>query len=671
MKSLKDRLDALDQLDTPDVWQRARSLALDRTPEPAPPRHRSGRLTAGVVGVAVFIAAALFSWRALQPTPSTPTAAVSSPGAMLWPDRTAEQLAATQAQVAAGNHDYDWRSDPTHVATAFAEDVLGWGTPSSGGGEIRYAVALDPTTTPSDSSAVVTLAQMAIPCPSPPPGEVGTCPPPFDEERLVLQRSEATDGTSVWTVTEARASGFELDMQAGDQVHNGDPISGHVSFPSTAEALTDYVAQYGFFVDGGGDCSGGTIDGIKPIEDGDFSFPVSVGPAGWAADRCDPAPTGFAFTVSGSVPPCQDNVYGCPVFGLVDGDLKTNHEPLYGLTALPMSLTLGATPTPTQQGPAPSPAVAASDRDMLVNVRDDSDGSSDVYMASPGGKVLPVLTGGTDYDAVWSPDGTKIAFVRVDRNGPCSDSNIYIANADGSRATQLTGDPADLRCEAPSASPGTNVIVSVGVNDDEPAWSPDGTKIAWRTNCADGRSGIGTMNADGTDQTCIGPDGNSGEPRWSPDGHVLAFDSDAGLPADAFGTDIWTMRPDGSHLVRVTNDGGGNIVQDWSPDGSTLLFQRSVDHSDYSWDLWTIALADGERRQLTDWPGMDVSAIYSPDGAKIAFASDRFGDENTVSQGTDAGHAKEGLDVYVLSLADGSIVRATSFAPHVAWPSDW
>jgi Tol biopolymer transport system component len=333
-------------------------------------------------------------------------------------------------------------------------------------------------------------------------------------------------------------------------------------------------------------------------------------------------------------------------------------------------------PTPTDHSTpsvTSSPPVTASATNMLVSVRDDSDGSSDVYEVTPAGQLRGVLTGATDdSDAVWSPNGTKIAFVRLDRNGPCTDSNIYVADADGSRATRLTGDPADLQCEVPSNVPaGNNVIVSVGENDDEPAWSPDGSQIAWRTNCAGGNSGIGIMNADGSDQTCIGPDGNSSEPRWSPNGKLIAFDSDSGLPSGSFGTDIWTMRPDGSDMQRITTDGGGNIVQAWSPDGSTLLYQRSVDHSDYAWDLWTLDLATGERQQLTDWPGMDTSAVYSPDGSQIAFASDRFGDGATVSDGTDAGHAKDGLDVYVLTVKDGAVQRLTTFAPRSAWPSGW
>jgi Tol biopolymer transport system component len=131
------------------------------------------------------------------------------------------------------------------------------------------------------------------------------------------------------------------------------------------------------------------------------------------------------------------------------------------------------------------------------------------------------------------------------------------------------------------------------------------------------------------------------------------------------------MRPDGTGLQRVTNDGGGNIVSGWSPDGSQLLYSHSQQHSDYGWDIWTTGVDGSGAKQLTDWPGFDGSGVFAPDGKHIAFASDRFGNDATVKQGEGGGHATDGLDVYVLSLADGSVERITSYAPLMAWPSGW
>ena len=356
MKTAKDRLSPLDQLETPDVWARAKSLepGLSSDPE-SPATPRSGRLVAAVVAFAVFIAAGVFAWRSLQPAPGTPTEEGSTFAATLWPEQSAEELAATQAQIDAGNPDYAWRLDPTQVASAFAESVLGWGPPTSDSGGTNYAVTLDPKAMESENSVFVSISQPALPCPSPPPGQAGTCPPPYASELLALQRSESPGGSGVWTVTEARASGFELNVAAGDRLDNGDPISGSLTFPSTAAATTDYVTQYGFFANGGDACDGGITYGVETIQNRTISFPASIGLDRWTANHCAPEPSGFAFVASGNVQPCPENVIGCPFVALVGSDLGANHQPLYGLTAVPISVSVLPSPGPDSfTTPSPS-----------------------------------------------------------------------------------------------------------------------------------------------------------------------------------------------------------------------------------------------------------------------------------------------------------------------------
>jgi Tol biopolymer transport system component len=111
-------------------------------------------------------------------------------------------------------------------------------------------------------------------------------------------------------------------------------------------------------------------------------------------------------------------------------------------------------------------------------------------------------------------------------------------------------------------------------------------------------------------------------------------------------------------------------VTAWSPDGERLAYQRSVDHSDYAWDVWTIGIDGTDARQLTDWAGYDGGAIYSPDGQSIAFTSDRSADQQTIREGERNGLAGE-LDVYVMPADGGQVTRVTSFAPLVAWPTNW
>ncbi len=121
-------------------------------------------------------------------------------------------------------------------------------------------------------------------------------------------------------------------------------------------------------------------------------------------------------------------------------------------------------------------------------------------------------------DAVWSPDGQKIAFVRSNtRHG------VYVVNADGSGVRNLTPKPMGAVYEAP-------------------AWSPDGRKIAFVSVERDGNSEIYLMNADGSGQRnlTLNP-AYDGDPAWSPDGRKMTFVSNR----------------DGRYAVYVMNAHGG------------------------------------------------------------------------------------------------------------------
>jgi Tol biopolymer transport system component len=113
--------------------------------------------------------------------------------------------------------------------------------------------------------------------------------------------------------------------------------------------------------------------------------------------------------------------------------------------------------------------------------------------------------------AVWSPDGRRIAFARPRGRtgpGPCcysSPSDIYVMNADGS---------------------GTRKLTHNALHNAEPAWSPDGRKIAFRSSQTGSRD-IYVMNADGSGKRNLtrNPAWDS-RPSWSPDGRRIAFVSD-------------------------------------------------------------------------------------------------------------------------------------------------
>jgi Tol biopolymer transport system component len=224
---------------------------------------------------------------------------------------------------------------------------------------------------------------------------------------------------------------------------------------------------------------------------------------------------------------------------------------------------------------------------------------------------------------VFSPEGSKIAFVGYNRAGASSGGganyDIYLMNADGTGLTNLTTGPEDVQS---------------GFSQSSPRWSPDGSMIAY-----EGDDGLYVMNADGSDQHKIA-DGAS--PTWSPDGSRIAF-----VMGREHGADLWTIHPDGTGLSQLTKGPAFDELPAWSPDGSRIAFVREsavyVVNADGT-GLTSVADLKGVRPFQPQW---------SPDGSRIAFEADN-------------GHD---TDIYVVN-ADGTGLSAIAQDPNLDenWP---
>ncbi|MGH2978907.1 MAG: hypothetical protein ACRDLQ_04635 [Solirubrobacterales bacterium] len=279
--------------------------------------------------------------------------------------------------------------------------------------------------------------------------------------------------------------------------------------------------------------------------------------------------------------------------------------------------------------------------------------SREIFSMRPDGTGLVRLTDNTgtswnDFDPSWSADGRKIAFVRADSSGEGSGIFIHVMNADGSGITKVpntgfnAGDPAwspdgerivfsnvpgpqcgytgdecranqggyDIYTIRPDGS-GLTRLTTAARNDIDPAWSPDGSQIAFVSNrlSDDALSGhhlLHRMNPDGSGQTRMAPfSTDDGHPNWSPDGRRIVFHS--GRPPHDGGRKIWVMNADGTDPVRVSHGGGVvDRVPSWSPDGHKIAFTSSLG----GWRIYSIDDDGTNRALLTDSRG---SFDFDPD----------------------------------------------------------
>lgn len=260
----------------------------------------------------------------------------------------------------------------------------------------------------------------------------------------------------------------------------------------------------------------------------------------------------------------------------------------------------------------------------------------------------------------------RLAFERKENDN----SDVYVMNPDGTGLTRLTDDPGW---------------------DGTPAWSPDGTQIAFASERL-GPPVIMLMNADGSDQRALtDPTYASLMPAWSPDGKRIAFAStqsyeiqrQGGRQQIDAGFEIWVVNADGSNLQRITGDPQSEaLYPDWSPDGKQVAFQEVTDkirimlqepvegaqatnlsdavegrHFTPAWspdgrqiafmnqldnvaDIWLLDVKSGQATHLSQPDSNDGEPTWSPDGKEIAFTTDRDGAQTLYIMSADGQNAR-------------------------------
>ena len=291
-----------------------------------------------------------------------------------------------------------------------------------------------------------------------------------------------------------------------------------------------------------------------------------------------------------------------------------------------------------------TPLMAVVDAQARIAFASNRDGhfNYEIYVMDADGGNPQNLTNSPRYDTdpSWSPDGKRIVFMS-DRDGHAINGfpsyEIYIMDADGGNQQNLTNSPR---------------------YDTDPSWSPDGKRIAFASDrFAFDREktplsfDIYVMDADGSDPQRLTENRmDDRDPSWSPDGKRIVFRaSREGHFENKFAItdEIYVMDTDGQNLQRLTENRKNDWSPSWSPDGERIAFASDRKGEFENFEIYVMDADGGNQQRLTNNRVWDMDPSWSPDGKRIAFASDRKGD-------------LENFEIYVMDADGGNLQNLTN-----------
>jgi len=222
----------------------------------------------------------------------------------------------------------------------------------------------------------------------------------------------------------------------------------------------------------------------------------------------------------------------------------------------------------------------------------------------------------------------RIAFHSHRDGGDSGD--VYVMNADGSNTKRVTYATA---------------VTTLNLDADEPSWSPDGKRIAYKLSaCQSATScgyGVVVIAADGSGTTLLTPSGsNDAVPDWSPDGTRIVLASAIGDYWQIFAVDS-----DGSNRKRLTSNTAHDWAPRWSPDGRKIAFESNRDGK---YQVYVMNADGSGQTRLLSSNANEHQVAWSPDGRKLAFTSDR--DKN--------------FEIYVVNGDGSGLTRLTNSPGH-------
>jgi TolB protein len=236
---------------------------------------------------------------------------------------------------------------------------------------------------------------------------------------------------------------------------------------------------------------------------------------------------------------------------------------------------------------------------------------SKLYLVDPStGAATNITPDGAEYFfPTWSPDGTRIAVDRFEFSGDTGTEGIYVMNADGTDLHQILA----LHLRPISGhelhwSPDGSRIAFVRIDS-----SNSGFESEWLQQLV-------VMDADGSNLRALTTpqDGQVRSFSWSPDGTQIVFTKQYSASEHKFGWDLYALPADGGQATRLTTD-GHSMDPSWSPNGRQIAFV-SWEGGAFRHRALYLMNADGSgRTRLTDSGAMDEYPVWAPDGSVIVF----------------------------------------------------